>query len=159
MPSRKYHSLTIRIIGESLPGIRFVDCYYDPAGMREPVYIGIQKKQETIDLQRGDSKRVVFEAEFRIGERKDGGPNFLGPYAHGTPKQRFIYLGWGVLEAEGSFEMFRRAKIHLSHINWKQVEKAIENDGVIMARIPFLTDAKGGPLCASLKDDQIEWDI
>ena len=86
---------------------------------------------------------------------KTGKPNFLGPYAHGKPDERFLYLCWGVRN-ERHFHMFRRAKVQLSHLDWATVEKAARTKRAIEA-VVRLTDAKGGPLCASVKPTHIDW--
>ena len=51
---------------------------------------------------------------------------------------------------EGNFEMFRRAKIHLNHLTWEQVQRAISNNKPLKVVID-MTDCDGGPLCASIR--------
>jgi hypothetical protein len=69
--------------------------------------------------------------------------DFRGPYISGPPGGRFIYLSWGVVEAPGSFEMFRRAKIMLDAVP-QDVLAAAMTSGVLVGRLG-LTDAKGNP--------------
>ena len=139
-----------RVVCTELPGIRFADY--------EPVYLGIQEGAEVIEAVPGDRKRVVFKPVFRIGKQANGSPNFLGPFAQGTPRQRFFYLSWGVMHEDQRFEMFRRAKIHLSHLRWDQIQKAISRGTALTVTLK-LTGTKGDPVCASVKGDHIEWSV
>ena len=54
--------------------------------------------------------------------------------------------------------MLGRVKIHLNHIEWTDVEKAVAR------RKPFkvmveLTNAKGQPVFASIRPDTAEWEL
>lgn len=120
------------------------------------IKVGVQRGDEVVDDVFGDEKHADFVLELRAERNvKTGKPNFLGPYAHGTPTERFLYLCWG--ERVGPFwRGFRRAKIHLKHIEWTSVEKAIAAGRPIEA-VVTLTDKKGEPLCASVKPDNISW--
>jgi len=142
--------LTVRLRCIELPGRKF-------AGKLN-IKVGAQKSDEVIDDVFGDAPEVVFSFPLRVEKNsKTGKPNFLGPFAHGTPTERFLYLCWG--ERNGKAWLgFRRAKIHLNYIEWKSVEKAMKANGVIEATLK-LTDKKGEPLCASVKADKIEWQL
>ena len=86
----------LRIVGHDLPGRSF-------EGARN-VHVGVQRRSEVIDLVPGDAESAEWEVY--VDHRR-------GPYVHGRGDERFVYLSWGELGAEGSFEMFRRAKLHL----------------------------------------------
>ncbi len=150
MRSKKTDELTIEVVCTELPGIRFADY--------EPVYLGIQKGADVIDAAPGNAKRVVFKPIFRIGKQPDGSPNFLGPFAQGPAQQRFFYLSWGVLHSNRQFEMFRRAKIQLSHLRWEQIQKAISRGTALKVTLK-LTGSKGDPLCGSVRGANIEWSV
>lgn len=120
------------------------------------IKVGPQKGDEVVDDVFGDAKHADFLFDLRVERNaKSGKPNFLGPYAHGKPGERFLYLSWGVRTGP-LFQMFRRAKIPLSHLDWATVETAVRTKRPIEARLR-LTDTKGGPLCASVKAEHIEW--
>jgi hypothetical protein len=120
------------------------------------IKVGPQKGDEVVDDVFGDAKQADFLFDLRVERNpKTGKPNFLGPYAHGKPDERFLYLSWGV-RVGPFFHGFRRAKVHLRHLEWATVEKAIKAQRPIEAVLK-LTDSKGGPLCASVKADHIEW--
>ena len=62
----------------------------------------------------------------------------------GRPGARFIYLTWGDVDADGSFTMFRRAKLMLADL-----EPLAADTQRVVARVD-LTDDCGGPRCARL---------
>jgi hypothetical protein len=139
-----------------LPGVRFADSTDGTAPGKEPVYLGIQKGQDVIDQVPADRKKAEFVAEFRIGQKKNGDPNFLGPYAQGSADDRFFYLCWGVRNKGNGFAMFRRLKIRLGHLTWSQIRRAAASKTPIEVALR-LTDAKGGPLCATPPATHITW--
>jgi Family of unknown function (DUF5990) len=130
--------MRIRIVGTDLPG---------PAA----VHVGIQRKTEVVDLVPADAREAVFEFDVDVRPGRDGTPDFFGPYVHGGPGKRFVYLSWGTIGAGGSFEMFRRAKLWLAHMG-DEIAAADAAEG----RLP-LTDARGGPLCGGLPPGVVEW--
>ena len=142
--------LTIEVICRHLPGIRFADY--------EPVYLGIQNGNEVIEAVPGNRERAIFRPTFRIAKQPDGSPNFLGPFAKGTPQERFFYLSWGVMHDDVHFEMFRRATIHLNHLTWEQVSAAVSNDRPLKVVID-MTGKKGDPICASIRPDRAKWEV
>ncbi len=75
-------------------------------------------------------------------------PNFLGPHAHGSPSQRFLYISWRHREADGSVYV-RKMKIHLSSITWEQIEEVERTGGVLEVAVPG-TAQDGGLKCGSV---------
>jgi uncharacterized protein DUF5990 len=120
------------------------------------VRLGLQKGKDVVNDVPGDADQVVFTVPLRVKKNATTGrPNFLGPYAHGTPEERFIYLSWG--ERLGNeWDMFRRAKIHLKHLDWKSIEQSQET-GRPLEVVLDMTDKRGEPICASVKADRIKW--
>lgn len=150
--------LTIQVVCRNLPGTCFLDPRNPAAEKREPVYLGIQKGNEVIEAVPADRKQVTFRPTFKIARQPDGSPNFLGPFAKGTPQERFFYLSWGVMDKKGEFEMFRRAKIHLNHLTWEQVCVALSADRPLKVVIN-MTGKKGDPVCASIRKDSADWQL
>jgi hypothetical protein len=141
--------LIIQIHCRNLPGTQF--------GGRTGVRLGIQKGKDVIEDVPASVSGVTFTIPLRVTRNlKSGRPNFLGPFAQGTPDERFIYLCWG--DRHDDWDGFRRAKVHLNHLSWKSVEKAIA-DGKPVEAVINMTDNQGGPLCASVKKDKIEWKV
>lgn len=147
--------LKLKVLCSRLPGLRFEDPYKHEPRVKEPVYLGIQHGTEVIEQVPADRQRVVFHPEFRMGKQRDGSPNFLGPYAQGRPKDRFFYLSWGVKRPD-RFDMFRRLKIRLTHLEWPEIEQALESGESIVVRLK-LTDDLGGPACGTPDESRIAW--
>lgn len=93
---------------------------------------GLQDKAGDVRLGTPRSAHsVVFECEVTASDRSDGpGPNFLGPYTHGSPKARFLYVSHGT---RGGAGWIKRIKIPLSSISWSMIE-----------------EARGGPIAADV---------
>jgi hypothetical protein len=147
-------TVNIRITGRKLPGIKF--CISQGALVdREPVYLGIQKKEEVIDLVPGNVRKAVFNFPVDVITGSRGGVDFRGPYVHGKKGKRFVYLSWGELDSDGRFTMFRRAMLHFDAIKSKDLRSAMASSRIIDGTLG-LTDDKGGPLSANI-DSKITW--
>ncbi|WP_033338432.1 DUF5990 family protein [Catenuloplanes japonicus] len=143
--------MQLRIEGFDLPG-RVADT--NPAGPPYPaVHVGIQRRDEVISLVPGDAESAVWQVEVTT---KDG-PDFGGPFIHGKRGARFVYLSWGTV-ASGVFHGFRRAKIHPADAGDELIAAAVTGRGVLVARLG-LTDAKGGPICATVRPPHVAWSV
>ena len=151
-------TLRVRVVCTDLPGKRFIDPQDPKQAAQEPVYLGIQRGRDVIDEVSADRPQVTFDAEFKIGERADGSPNFLGPFAQGTGADRFFYLSWGIRRPGGGLRMFRRLKIRLGHLRWPAIRRSMKEGKPLTVRLR-LTDARGGPLCATPPKTHIDWDV
>jgi Family of unknown function (DUF5990) len=149
-------SVNIRIVGHKLPGLEFNK---DQGAQvdRKPVYLGIQKKDQVVDLVPGNAPNAEFNFSIDTISKPSEGLDLRGPFVHGKKGDRFLYLSWGELSEDGNFTMFRRAKIHLSAIPPKLMKTALSSAGVLEASLD-LTDSKGGPICSSV-DKMISWRI
>jgi hypothetical protein len=142
--------ITILLHCRDLPG----NCFESHTAVR----LGVQRDRDVIDDVPGDAGDVTFAIPLRVTRNaKSGKPNFLGPFAQGTPDDRFIYLNWGERH-HGVWEGFRRAKIKLGHLSWETVERVIKQ-GVPIEALIYMTDRSGGPLCASVADSNIAWKL
>lgn len=154
----KTDELTVEVVCQNMPG----RCFVDPQGVKpstaHPVYLGIQKGNDVIEIVPGDREQAIFHPTFRVTRQANGSPNFLGAFAKGTAQERFFYLSWGVVGEDGLFEMFRRAKIHLNHLTWDQVREAMNQNRAIRVVIG-MTGKKGDPICASIRSDRAQWDV
>lgn len=89
----------------------------------------------------------------------DGSFNFRGPFAQGTPADRFIYVNSGTYAGQQGCRWERRAKIKLAGIPRHLVETAAgDANSAIEARIPG-TARDGGPVCASVPPLSIGWQL
>jgi hypothetical protein len=115
------------IRGHHLPGRR--------CGSYDEVHVGLQVGREPEGLVPGDADGAEWATEVRT----DGG-DLRGPAVHGRKGERFIYLTWGTM-TDGSFAMFRRAKLMLADLPLGADEVTVDVD---------LTDDAGMPRCARL---------
>lgn len=137
--------LNVRIIGERLPGRVF--------GEHGNVHVGVQRGQEVVQIQPAEGSSVKFSFGIVLRELEDGGLDFRSPFVHGKPGDRFFYLSWGDVVDDGTFTMFRRAKLMLAALPQGMVTaKTGSIEGYLS-----LTDAKGGPLCAAVRPPAINW--
>jgi hypothetical protein len=67
--------------------------------------------------------RVMFDVSLALKPEKTANPVFLGDFAHGSPKDRFLYLSWR--NANGAYA--QRLKLPLGAITWRDIEKAKTN--------------------------------
>ncbi|MEK6321859.1 MAG: DUF5990 family protein [Acidobacteriota bacterium] len=150
---RQDNEITIEVVCRNLPGLYFEGAQSAESTKKEKVFLGIQKGEEVIESVRADQKEVIFRPTFRVGKQPDGSPNFLGPFAKGTPRERFFYLSWGVMDSESRFKMFRRAKIHLNHLTWEQIRSAVSGSRPLKVVIE-MTGHKGDPICGSVRHSE-----
>ncbi|GAA5123184.1 DUF5990 family protein [Haloechinothrix salitolerans] len=111
------------------------------------VHVGVQLGREPSDLVPGDSPGTVWTVEIDVVQG-DEGIDFRGPAVQGRRHDRFVYLTWGNLNTDGSFTMFRRAKLMLADLN--PLVHPTHSEQRIIATVD-LTDERGGPRCARLR--------
>lgn len=114
---------------------------------------GRKGQQDLLGVVAGDVAAAEWEVESQVVSRSP--IDLRGPQIHGSPGKRFIYLTWGVVDRAGSFVMFRRAKLVLDAVPEPVLSLAVER-GRLVGRLG-LTDAKGWPLCASVRPPRITW--
>jgi hypothetical protein len=149
--------LKIRVVCEELPGAALLG---SPASGveadRQDIYLGIQHGDEMIEAAPATRKRITFEPSFRVLRLPDDKANFLGPYAKGTPAQRFFYLTWAVKDGGDGFTVIGRTKVHLSHLRWSEIEEALETGKSLTVTLK-LTDQRGRPRYASIRGEEATW--
>lgn len=130
----------LEIRGHHLPGRSW--------GEHPNVHVGIQLGREPASLVAGDEASATWSTEIRVRDRA-GDPDFAGPAVQGRPGERFVYLTWGNVADDGSFAMFRRAKLMLADVA-SLVSSPPDADCRVVATVD-LTDECGGPRCARLR--------
>lgn len=140
----------LRIIGRRLPGSTWSG--------RSGIHVGVQRGTEVVGLVIGDAADAVFDIDLDVVDGEDGQLDFRGPYVQGRRGERFVYLSWGEVDADGTFDMFRRLKLHLAplveHISAESVLAAKKIQAVLE-----LTDTRGRPLAASVRPPWVTWRI
>jgi hypothetical protein len=106
-------------------------------------------KEENIPAAAASPAELVFEFDVIVdGEVAGGGPRFLGPFVHGPPTARFVYLRVGRAAGQPDTEWNRRVKIPLKAIGWAQI-RALKPGERLSARIGSRA-RDGGPACATV---------
>ena len=94
---------------------------------------------------------LSFDFLIRVAPGESGSPRFLGPYTHGPPSARFVYLCVGTLAGQADSCWTRRVKVPLSGITAALAKRIHGSDnGRLVARV-WGTGRDGGPVCASVK--------
>lgn len=145
--------MIIEIRGHDLPGRTFCASGEEHGN----VHVAVQERAEPVGLVPGDATDATWPVEVRVVTADDGSLDFRGPAVHGRRSDRFLYLTWGDVADDGTFTMFRRAKLMLDRVDPALVEAA-ENGGRLVASIG-LTDGCGGPRCARLDPPALEWAV
>jgi hypothetical protein len=121
------------------------------------IHVGLGIHREPVDLVPGDAASAHWRLEVRA-LHEAGGIDFRGKFVHGPRGDRFVYLNWGTVDTDGTFTLFRRAKIILNAIPSELVEDALDRGGAVVGAVN-LTDRKGWPLCARVKPPAIAWRV
>ena len=143
----------VRIIieGYDLPGARFCS----DGALLENVHVAVQIGKDPVDPIRADAVSARWELDVRAVVDHTG-VDLRGPAVHGRKGERFLYLTWGDVGGDGSFVMFRRAKLMASDVDPDLLRAAASSDGTLIASLS-LTDGQGGPRCARVRPPVVSW--
>ena len=145
--------MIVEIRGSELPGRR---CGPAPdGGTYENIHVGLARRTDTVDLVPGDAASARWEFEVTVRDLEDG-LDVGGPFVHGKRGERHLGLRWGVLGSDGSFTVFRAAKLRLSDVDPSTLRRAATTDGRLIASLG-LTDEHGWPRCASVRPPNVTW--
>lgn len=121
-----------------------------PAGVDFGLQKGHGNSYETVEKQRSNGEDLVFEFTVRVNTSR-AQLNFLGPFAQGTPKDRFVYIDIGAYAGQHGTAWSRRLKIPLTSITAKMIKDVLATSkSRLETRVPG-TGKDGGPACASVK--------
>jgi hypothetical protein len=142
-------TIDLRIVGRRPPGLRW--------SRYAPVHVGVQRRREVVALVPGDAEEAVFDLPVDVvGDEAD--LDFRGPFVQGGRGDRFVYLSWGTVGPDGGFELFRRAKLHLSGVVEREAAEAVRAGGRVEGLLD-LTDEHGGPVCAAVRPPRVQWRV
>jgi Family of unknown function (DUF5990) len=145
--------MIVEILGSELPGLR---CGPAPDGsFYENIHVGLARRTETVDLVPGDADSARWVFEVTVHGRNDG-IDITGPFVHGKRGDRAFGLRWGVLADDGSFAVFRAAKLRFSDVSTATLREAIETGGRLLGSLG-LTDEHGWPRCARVRPPDVMW--
>ena len=149
-------SLTVELRGSDLPGR---SCGPSPAGgWYDDIEVGLARGSETVDLVPGDANEARWSFEVTVRPRDEGEIDITGPFVHGARGERSFSLRWGTLAEDGSFVVFRGAKLRSSDIDQALVRRAVEAGGLLVGSLG-LTDEQGWPRCASVRPPLVTWSV
>ncbi len=140
----------LRVVGTDPPGRA---C----CGPQSNVHVGIQIRRDPDQVVAADVDPATFTAEIEVVDR-DGMLDLRGPCVQGRPGDRFVYLTWGEVDADGGFEMFRRAKLMFDAVDADTLARGRGDDRVLEARLG-LTDEVGQPRCAAVRPPLVTWSV
>jgi hypothetical protein len=109
------------------------------------VTVGIQRRSDVVDEQPADGggPRWVIDVEV-------SGADLRGPYVHGRPGARFLYLSWQAPDST----RFRRAKLMFDAVPIDVLQAA--RDATLRADVS-LAMPDGSPICAAVRPPTITW--
>jgi hypothetical protein len=159
--------LLVVVEATDLPGKRFAD---GDVARHQNIHIGLimrgasappqprvipHRPWGVTDLVPGDAPtaRWVFEIVVRDDTTAIA---FGGPFVRGNRGDRDIGLAWGDMPGDGTFHLFRGAKLRLGDIAPDMITTAERTALALQARLG-LTDSKGHPRCASVRPPHIIW--
>jgi hypothetical protein len=144
----------IQIAGHDLPGHR---PGAEASRLRlGNVHVGVQRQREVVEQIPAWAESASWE--FDVTSREvDGLLDVGGPWVHGRPGARFIYLSWGNVDGP-AFAMFRRAKLLFGDIPGDALRAAHERPATLVGSLA-LTDALGEPRCARVRPPDVVWTL
>jgi hypothetical protein len=118
------------------------------------VQVGVQRRAEVVDRSPADAESVTWD--FDVASREiDGLLDVGGPYVHGRPGGRFLYLCWGAVNGDES-AIFRRIKLTFGDVPTALLRAAHHGDRMLVGWLG-LTDGKGEPRAARVRPPEIVW--
>jgi hypothetical protein len=160
--------ILVIIEGIDLPGRR---CGPNPhGGWYDNIHVGVctrdRRHRETVevtpkrpwavaDLFPGDAATTRWNLEI-IMRSRGGAFDFGGPIVRGKRGDRHVGLAWGEVPGDGTFRLFRGAKLSLDRVEGDVLNDAIDGHCRLVARVR-LTDANGFPRCATVHPPDITW--
>ena len=148
MPKSNFVSIEVRIVARELPG--------KSCGPYTDIVVGLESAKTRLPEQvvSAGAKGATWTTTIEV-QSSEGPPRFRGQAVHGPPQERFFYLDWIGRMDGAALAGFRRAKLRLDAIPTPVLARAMAS-GRLIGELG-LTDAKGMPLCASVKPPVIQW--
>ncbi|GLY95046.1 DUF5990 family protein [Actinoplanes sp. NBRC 103695] len=145
--------MRIRIEGSDLPGRR-AGSTADELRLAN-VHVGVQRKDRPESLVPASAPSATWDLEVTSRTVAEGALDVGGPWVHGRPGARFLYLTWGAVTGD-RFDMFRRAKLLFTDIPGDALLAAHAGAATLVGRLG-LTGGDGGPICARVRPPTITW--
>jgi hypothetical protein len=169
-PRPRPEKIPVRVVieGYDLPGL---SCHPAPAGTGyRNVHVALHgtgkeesglttpgKPWRVTEPFPGDAASARWEVEINV-LRSAEGFDFGGPSVRGDKTDRHLGFAWGELTDDGSFHLFRGAKLRLIDVDPALIDQATRPGSHLVARVR-LTDQNGNPICARLRPPYISWEV
>lgn len=144
--------MRIHIHGRNVPSVVAHD---DRAGTPS---VGVQRGREAVQLQPLHRATGHWAVEADVVEHPDGSVDLRGPWIQGRRGDRFVYLTWGFVSADGAFAMVRRTKLMLDAVPDDLLREAQLADRPLVADLD-LTALDGTPVTAAVRPPRIRWSV
>ena len=138
--------IKMQISVEPLPSV--------PAGMLQ---LGVQRGKTVVNVQDVQPELTCLQVTLEVTAvpQPDNTFDWKGPYVHGRPGERFLYLNWGQQQSD-TWHGLRRAKIPLGLIPTELIEKATAQNDILHGTLSGIAK-DGGPVAASVKT--VQWQL
>ena len=121
-----------------------------PAGFAYALQSGKGAAAMRLPHQVTNGESLTFELEVKAVESKVKGiANYTGPFAQGTPKDRFFYLVVG-RDGEGAPAWQGRIKVPLWIIPWSVAERVVADESLLLEASFDGRKASGAPVLATV---------
>ncbi|MDO9086023.1 MAG: DUF5990 family protein [Anaerolineaceae bacterium] len=109
----EFKKLKVRLICRTMPVIPLEEGTFD---------VGMQDKNQSVHAgQKQKDGSMFFGCDLEASlDDSSGRLSFRGPFVHGTPEARFLYLSWKRKDASSS-PWFWRVKVPLTGITWEDI--------------------------------------
>jgi hypothetical protein len=99
-----------------------------------PAEFGLQNRRgELFPGTPQENNALAFIVSVTIGQPVEGRPlDVAGPFVHGTPGGRFLYLSY---REAGASAWVRRTKVPLTGLAWEQIEAALQPEMELVGRV------------------------
>jgi hypothetical protein len=118
-----------------------------PAGVAFALQRG---RQELTGCAKSSGTDLQFEFTFFVVRGTDGVLRFSGEFVQGPSGGKFVYVTSGQRAGQAESPWTRRAKVGLQQLNWKTVERVVQDSRTVLeVRIAGMS-RDGGPACATV---------
>lgn len=121
----------------------------------EGVQFGLQKgsggNYETVLKQTSKGQDLCFEFKATVKANKENIPTFTGPFAQGSPNNKFVYIDIGTYAGQSDSTWSRRLKIPLTGITWDMISQLSALSTYVLETRVTGKGKDGSPSCGTAK--------
>jgi hypothetical protein len=125
-----------------------INLHHSFSGVLYGLQQGTGSNYKTIQKQEGGQSALNFTCEVAC-KKAEGHLNFLGPFCHGTPKERFVYIDIGTYSSITDSISGGRLNIPLYGIS-QEIIAAIKEGSILQTSVSALGES-GRPAYGTVK--------